>query len=164
MSGELERLIARLDGAFAGRAWHGPSVLGALRGVDAVAATWRPGADRHDIWELVLHIAFWKHEVRKRLGADAGRFPRVGRDWPRAPERRTAAAWKEDLALLREEHAALVAAAAVLGESRLEERAGRWTHGENLFGVATHDVYHAGQIRLIRKLYESARGRKRVRA
>lgn len=161
---ELERLVERMESVFGGKAWHGPSVLGALRGVDAVEASWRPGPGRHDIWELVLHIAFWKHEVRKRLGDDAGRFPRVGRNFPRAPERRTEAAWREDLALLRAEHAALVAWARGLGPATLGEPAGRTTRGEILFGLATHDAYHAGQIRLIRKLYEGARGRKRVRA
>jgi uncharacterized damage-inducible protein DinB len=164
MRGEVERLVDRVERVFAGRAWHGPSVLGALRGVDAAEASWRPGPDRHDIWEIVLHIAFWKHEVRKRLGEGAGRFARPPRDWPRVPERRTEAAWREDLALLRAEHAALVATARALDAGRLDERAGRWTRAETLFGVATHDAYHVGQIRLIRRLYEGARGRRRVRA
>ncbi|HEY8470097.1 MAG TPA: DinB family protein [Longimicrobiales bacterium] len=164
MNLELERLVHQVERVFAGRAWHGPSVLGALRGVDAAAASWRPGPDRHDIWEIVLHIAFWKHEVRKRLGEDAGRFARSPRDWPRAPERRTGVAWREDLALLRAEHAALIATARALDVAQLDDRAGRWTRGEMLFGIAAHDAYHAGQIRLIRKLYEGARGRRRVRA
>jgi len=163
MSGQLELLVEQLDRVFAGKAWHGPSVLGALRGVDAAAASWRPGPERHDIWELVLHIAFWKHEVRKRLGGAAGRFPRVGRNFPRPPERRTEAAWREDLALLREAHEALVARARELDDAALEERAGRTTRRETLFGIIARDAYHAGQIGLIRKLHESARGRKRVR-
>lgn len=163
MSGQLALLVEQLDRVFAGKAWHGPSVLGALRGVDAAAASWRPGPERHDIWELVLHLAFWKHEVRKRLGEDASRFPRVGRNWPRPPERRTAAAWREDVALLRAEHAALVAWARGLDEAALAEPVRRTTRGETLFGIITHDAYHAGQIRLIRKLYERARGRKRAR-
>jgi len=160
--GELERLVERLERGFSGGAWHGPSVLGALRGVNAAAASWRPGPDRHDIWELVLHLAYWKHEVRRRLGDDAGRFPRVGRDWPRTPERRTEAAWREDLALLRAEHEALVAWARGLDEVALDEPASGTTRGENLFGIIAHDAYHAGQIRLIRKLYEGACGRSRA--
>lgn len=164
MNGELERLVDQLERVFTGRAWHGPSLLGALWGVDAAAASWRPGPDRHDIWEIVLHAAFWKHMVRRRLGEEAGQFPRLPRDWPRPPERRTEAAWREDLALLRAEHAALIAAARALDGARLDERAGRWTRAQLLFGIAAHDAYHAGQIRLIVKMLEGARGRRRVRA
>ena len=46
-----------IDEAFDKKSWHGPNLRGSLRGVTAQQAAWRPGPDRHNIWELALHAA-----------------------------------------------------------------------------------------------------------
>ncbi len=60
-------LLDLLDEAFDKKSWHGPNLRGSIRGVTAQQAAWRPGPDRHNIWELTLHAAYWKYVVRRRL-------------------------------------------------------------------------------------------------
>jgi len=130
-------LLRILDEAYDRKGWHGPTLRGTLRGVTAEQALWRPGEGRHNIHELVIHAAYWKFVVRRRLLGDRReKFPRPGRNWF-AP----AATWREDLALLAEQHRLL---RAVVASGKINERL--------IYGVAAHDVYHAGQIQLLKKL------------
>src|SRR5262245_13233209 len=101
-------LLDLLDQAFDRRSWHGTNLRGSLRGVTPTVAAWRPALGRHNIWELVVHAAYWKYEARRRLsGAKRGGFALEGRNfWPR-PVEGTPLEWKRDLALLVSEHAAL---------------------------------------------------------
>ena len=69
----LDVLIAMVDEGFEGKAWHGPTLRGSLRGVTARQAAWRPAPRRHNIWELTVHAAYWKHTVRRRLAASSRR-------------------------------------------------------------------------------------------
>jgi hypothetical protein len=94
-TGELELLLGLLDEAYDRPAWHGPNLRGALRGLSAEAARWRPGPGKHCIWELALHCAYWKYAVRQRLfGGRRGAFPRKGSNWFPLPHPADAAAWK----------------------------------------------------------------------
>lgn len=141
--------------------WHGPSaaVREALRGLDANVASWRPGARRHNIWELALHLAYARHMMQKRMGIDVPPFPRrlTKPWWPELPMALTEDAWAADLVLLESLHRRLVAA--VSGAScRLlaTVRPGRGlTIGMEVLGVATHDAYHAGQMNMIRRMWEA---------
>lgn len=140
-----------------GQAWHGgPTPLGALRGVSARAALRRPGPGRHNIWELALHAAYWKYAVRRLLlGGAPGGFPRSPANWPAVPARPGEAAWREDRALLAREHRLLLEAVARFDPTRLRRRidgSRRWTFEEMIIGILAHDVYHAGQIQLIKRL------------
>ncbi|HEX6807091.1 MAG TPA: DinB family protein [Gemmatimonadaceae bacterium] len=146
--------------------WHGPSaaVREALRGLDANAASWRPGTGRHNIWELALHLAYARHMMQKRMGIDVPPFPRrlTKPWWPELPMTLTADAWAADLALLESLHRRLVAA--VSGASRrllATVRPGRsLTIGMEVLGVATHDAYHAGQMNMIRRIWEASEARR----
>lgn len=150
-------LLEILDQAFDRRAWHGTPLWGSIRGVSWQEAMRRPrgrGA-RHNIWELVLHTAYWKFVVRRRLERDSAIvFPREGADWPRLPVRRDAAAWRRDVALLKRTHRDLRDTIAALPDSRLGRRAwhSRWTNLASIYGIASHDLYHAGQIQLVKRL------------
>jgi hypothetical protein len=151
-------LVAALEEAYRGPAWHGPALLVTLRGCTPDEASWRAAAGRNTIWELALHAAYGKHLLRVRLTGERRRFPRVlGRSWwPVAPEP-SAAQWQEDLALLESAHRALVEGVAEASAARFaRRRAGRrHTIAEEILGLALHDTYHGGQIALLRKLYES---------
>ena len=145
-------------------AWHGgPTASGALRGVRAEQARWRPAPGRKCIWELTVHIAYWKYAVRRRLtgtsgGPAAERFPRTPSNWARLPEPADERAWKADVELLRSEHQALIdAVTAVPLESYARPTRGgrRWTYGELILGIAQHDAYHVGQIQLMKKLWNA---------
>ncbi len=161
-------LLASLDEGFAGPAWHGPSLRGALRGITHRAAAARPGAGRHNIWEIALHAAYWKYAVRRRLlGENAHSDAYDGRNWfvrPHSSRQKSTAspknaaplelAWREDLALLSREHRELCATVAALRDSELDRasRGSRQTPRFMIEGIAMHDVYHAGQIQLLRRL------------
>lgn len=149
-------LLALLDEAFDRRSWHGPNLRSSLRGVDPALAVWRPGRDRHSIWELATHAAYWKYVVRRRLrGERRGRFALPGSDFFPVPEPADINAWKATLGLLAAEHAALKTAVDDLTDGDLDRRLGRGpeTVGGLVRGAAAHDLYHAGQIRLIRRLH-----------
>ncbi len=147
---EIQFLLALLDEAFEKRSWHGPNLKGSLRGVSAAAAAWRPAPGRHSIWELAVHAAYWKYAVRRRLtGGKRGSFPRRGSNWFERSEK-DEAAWKRDLALLNEQHSELRRAVAAYS---VAPGSPQWTKAMSLIrGIAAHDLYHAGQVQLLKRL------------
>lgn len=166
MSAAIQKLLAEnLQPAPRRRGWHGgPTPVGALRGVDARQAAWRPGPRRKSIWELALHIAYWKYAVRRRLegalgGGRDGRFPRTPSNWPAMPGVLGPATWAADVRLLRDEHSNLVEVVRHVPAGWLGRRlpGGRqWSHGELIVGIAQHDAYHTGQIQLVKRLWSEA--------
>jgi uncharacterized damage-inducible protein DinB len=148
-------LTAALAEAFDRRSWHGTNLRGAIRGLTLEEAAWRPASGRHNIWELVVHAAYWKYAVRRRLtGEPRGSFPLVGSNfWPR-PVAGTAAEWKADVALLVDQHRRLMAAVEAVPASRWTRRVpgSPFTYAALVRGAAAHDLYHAGQIQLIKAL------------
>ena len=154
----LDALLATLHPE-RGQAWHGgPTPSGALRGVTAAQARWKPGRGRHSILELVLHIAYWDYAVRRRLEAVTTRFPRSPANWPAVPDRADARAWAADRALLADEHNRLVRAVRRFPPdrwNRVPRDGKRWTFGETIVGIVAHDVYHSGQIQLLKRLWRS---------
>lgn len=154
---EIEILLTSIDQAFDRRSWHGTNLRGSIRGVDLETAAWRPAPARHNIWEIVVHAAYWKYVVKRRLtGERRGSFPLKGSNFLKRPtpgEDRPAL-WKSDLALLTSVHVELRDAISKLKPADLNKPA----HGGTetvLFlvtGVAAHDLYHAGQIQMIKRL------------
>jgi hypothetical protein len=149
-------LLETTDHIYNKRGWHGTTLRGALRGVTPSLALWRPGPKRPTIWQLVLHAAYWKYAVRRRLTGmgETGGFPRKPSNWPAMPARPDLKAWKADVALLEQEHRLLVDAIAALPPEMLGRLSPKrkWTYAEEIHGVAAHDAYHCGQIQLIKKL------------
>jgi hypothetical protein len=145
-------VLALLDEAYEKKAWHGPNLKQSIKGVTAKQAAWRPGASRHNIWEVTLHAAYWKYAVRRRIeGGKRGSFVLKGSNFFVRPEKGklNEAAWSADKKLLEREYRALhVAVSKVLRTPRGEKLV------RQLYGVAFHDIYHAGQIRLLRRLME----------
>jgi hypothetical protein len=150
----LDLVLENLDRAFDRQSWHGPNLRGGLRGVTPEIAALRPAPDRKNIWEHVLHAAYWKYTVRRRLnGEKRGSFPLKGSNWFLRPVDDSLLAWKEDLALLDEAHAQLRASiAAFRGDLTKKVPGSKVTYLQLLLGVAAHDLYHAGQIQLLRRL------------
>jgi hypothetical protein len=151
----IELLLEVLDQAFDRKGWHGTTLRGALRGVAPEAALWRPAPERHNVWELTLHAAYWKYAVRRRLaGAAVGSFDRKPSNWPAVPAPADLRAWKRDVAFLDAEHRKLRKVVSGLTPAALKLRSPRgvWTYAEEIHGVAAHDLYHTGQIQLIKRL------------
>ena len=156
MSTELERIEDQLKRAFEGEAWHGPSVLEILNGVTASQAIARPLRGAHNIWDLVLHIAAWEDACRRRLEGDRAELS-DSEDW-RVPTVTNEAAWEQVKALLVEGHRRLRAAIAATDESRLDEPIlpGMPSVYATLHGVIQHDLYHAGQIAILKRALSEA--------
>lgn len=151
--------VDQVPEVFVRKSWHGTTLRGSLRGVSAAEAAWRPAPDRHNVWELAVHAAYWKYSVIRRLrdGVERSSFPLEGSNWfprpldPRNPDER---AWKQDLAVLGQMHRDLRAAVASLTEDDLDRVPGgsTTTVADLIVGVAFHDIYHAGQIQVLKKL------------
>lgn len=154
----VSEIVEELRGIYDGDAWHGPSLRGTLAGVTAAQADARPVANGHSIWELVLHVAAWEGVVVSRLEGVRADEPEEG-DFPAhadADER----AWARDLAALDESHARLLKAVSSLTDEALDGR----VVGQNystafmLRGLVCHNVYHAGQIALLKKGVKASAG------
>jgi hypothetical protein len=153
-------LLATLARAYDDRSWHGPNLKGSLRGLTPAVAFFRPDPERHSVYDLVLHAAYWKYVVRRRLtGEKRGSFALAGSNFflapPGASARETAAA----KFLLEREHRALREVVEDLPEGAFRARIGRWTAEAMISGVAAHDLYHAGQIQLLKRLFSEGRKR-----
>ena len=159
---ELGLLLQILDEGYEKRAWHGPNLRGSLRGVGAAEAAWRPRPDRHNIWEIAVHAAYWKYANWRRLtGEKRGSFPLSGSNWIARPESPTEKSWRADLAVLDEQHRRLRAVIGEIRPARLSERVPGSPHRTEtlVYGTAHHDVYHAGQIQLLKRLYRDRAAR-----
>jgi hypothetical protein len=145
-------VLTLIDEGYEKKTWHGPNLKQSIKGITAKQAAWRPGPGRHNIWELTLHAAYWKYAVRRRLkGGKRGSFVLKGSNFFGRPEKGklSEAAWTADKKLLEQEHRAMRAEIAnVLRKPQTPK------HLYQLYGVAFHDVYHAGQIRLLRRMAE----------
>lgn len=151
----IDLLLGTLGQAYDRKSWHGTTLRGALRAVTPEEAAWRPARGRHDIHEIALHAAYWKYVVRRRLtGEGRGSFPVKGSNWFPRPLAGTGAEWKETLGILDAAHASLVDAVAAFPPERLGEkpRGSRFSSLDMIRGAAAHDLYHAGQVQLIKRL------------
>lgn len=154
-------LLGQLQSAFDRRSWHGTGLMGSLRGVDVELVTWRAQPARHNIAELAVHAAYWKYRVHRHLtDAEPRRFELAGSNFFERSGLLTETEWRGDLELLRTWHRRLVAAAEAFPPDRLPERPGRhrFSYAELIAGAAAHDLYHAGQIRLIKRLHADRGG------
>ena len=145
-------LIAdQLRRAFAGDAWHGPALLEILQDVNAASAAAKLVPAVHSIWELVLHIAAWDGAALRRI---AGETIQLTGDasFPVVPKP-TEAAWRKAVAQAKRSHDVLVKTVASLPESRLRDRVPgkKYDFYHLLHGVAQHELYHAGQIAILKK-------------
>ena len=152
---EIASLLHAIDQAYDHAAWHGPNLRGSLRGLTPTQAAWRPAPGRHNIWELVVHAASWKYALRRRIVCDKrGSFAERGSNWFRRADSADETAWRQDLALLEEEHRRLRDAIEALDSKQLHKR--RSVKGRPLIdhalGIAFHDIYHAGQIQLLKRM------------
>lgn len=149
---EASRIADQLRRAFDGSAWHGPALLELLEDVDACAAAARPLPNVHSIWELVLHIAVWDSAALRRLGG-AKCQPTGLKNFPLVPTP-TEAAWRKAVTRTKGTHDALVKTVARLPDSRLGDRVPgkRYDFYHMLHGIAQHELYHAGQIAILKKV------------
>lgn len=151
----IPALVQQLEEAYHTRSWHGTNLRGSLRGLSMEQRCWRPSPKRHNIWEVAVHCAYWKYIVRRRLtGEKHGSFPLKGSNFFKRPEIRSDAAWNADLRLLDEMHELLLDQVKILSADDLLKcpNGSQFTNLQTISGIAMHDVYHAGQIQLLKRL------------
>jgi hypothetical protein len=154
---EIAPLLLLLDEAFDKQAWHGPNLRGSLRGIEPEQAVWRPAPGRKNIWEIAVHAAYWKYCARRKLtGEKRGSFPLKGSNWFERANPDDKQQWHADLALLEQMHRELRAVVADFPPTKLIAKIGKTKHTplRLIQGVALHDVYHAGQIQTLKRLYQ----------
>lgn len=159
-SPEVRQLLAIMDAAYDKPSWHGTNLRGSVRRVNVQQAAWRPAPNRHSIWELVVHAAYWKYIGLRRLtGAEKGSFPLKGTNFFERGENLTEKAWQDDIKLMDRMHAELRAEVETLTARDLERipPTSKVSNFALLSGVAAHDLYHAGQIQLLKRLQSSLR-------
>jgi uncharacterized damage-inducible protein DinB len=152
---EIALLLHLLDQAYDKKAWHGPNLRGAIRGLSAAEADRRPHPKRRSIADIVVHAAYWKYAVRRRLRGDKrGSFPLKGSNWFVLPAPLEKEDWRKYVALLEMQHRALRESVAEFPAEQLTRpsRGSRFTALELIAGIASHDLYHAGQIQLLKRL------------
>jgi uncharacterized damage-inducible protein DinB len=150
---EIQRIMDQLDRAYKGDAWHGLPVSALLEGITARQAAAKPVPGGHSIWELTLHISLWQNVARRRLGTEVVGDPPPEVDWPPITNP-SEAAWQEALEGLEQSYQNLRIGISQLSETRLDEIVPGKPYSIYvlLHGVIQHDLYHAGQIAILKKL------------
>ncbi len=140
------------------RLWYGgASLFGTLRGVRAGQAAWQAPGHDHSIWQLLLHCAYSRYNIRRSFEGltERGGFPRPGGYWAELPDHIDEASWSEDKALLRTEQQRLVEAVTRFDPARLDEHATQeHTFADLLWGIVMHDLVHVGEMQVLKRLYE----------
>lgn len=152
---ELDRIRDQFRRAFDGEAWHGPAVLALLKDVTAAQAAAHPIAGAHSIWELTQHIRAWESACLRRLNGDPAQLPDQ-EDWVPLDDF-SEASWQKTKQQLIDTHEQLLAAIAAVDEARLDQPI--IDHPQipfssvyvTLHGGVQHDLYHAGQIAILKK-------------
>lgn len=143
------------DRAYSKRSWHGANLAGSLRGLSVKQAIWRPAQNRHNIWELTIHSAYWKYIVwRKLADRPDSTFAIKGSNWIKSPEKPTEKDWKNIRAILAKYHKLLRMTIQGFPLSKLYSKIpkSKLSYIDIILGVAAHDLYHAGQIQILKKL------------
>jgi uncharacterized damage-inducible protein DinB len=149
---EIARILDQLDRAYSGEAWHGPSLLRLIEGVSAENASKHSIRGAHSIWELVNHIAAWNTIVQHELDGEVVEIS-AERDWPPVWEA-SEVAWMRSLETLAESRRRLRKAVEGLHDSQLDEKPVARSDNSRylmLHGLVQHDLYHAGQIAVLKK-------------
>ncbi|GAB2456301.1 hypothetical protein GCM10011375_04410 [Hymenobacter qilianensis] len=162
---ETARIVDQLQRAFDGYAWSGPSLLTTLQGLNATQAATRLLPQAHCIWEIVLHLTAWIETVQQRTQQDKLIELSAAADWPPIPSSADEATWQQALTGLRQAHTHLINTVTQLTDTDLERQLGGsrdheqgggvsyyvTLHYVTLHGLVQHNLYHAGQIALLRK-------------
>ncbi len=153
---EIPRILDQLDRAFEGNAWHGPSLRELLKNVTARQAISKPSPARHCIWEIVVHVTAWQDVARRRLASETIIELPPELDWPKILDN-TETAWQQTIDCLAESKNKLRQSISEMSDDGLEEIVPGKGYSAYvlLHGVIQHNIYHAGQIAILKKLAAS---------
>jgi hypothetical protein len=144
-----------IDRGYSKRSWHGANLAGSIRGVKVDQALWRPAKGRHNIWELVLHAAYWKYIVWRKLdNRKDSTFAITGNDWFKLSAKPNEIEWKKAKVILGKYHKLLQQAIKAFPIVKTYQKMpnSRLQYIDIILGIAAHDLYHAGQIQSLKRL------------
>lgn len=146
---EIQNLIDTLTHTFEKNAWHGPAVLEALDDLRDAQAEQRMG-NSHNIIELIAHMTAWRNFVCEKLEGNAA-FD-IDTDEMNFP---TSVNLKTALKELKASQKRLLKLLEQTSIEKLEEKVpGRpFKFKIMLNGIIHHDLYHTGQIVLLKKYH-----------
>lgn len=147
------RVLSRMiEEGYGPGAWHGPDLNAALAEVSPERAFWRPAEGRHNIAEIALHHAYCARFVRSRLSGEAPEpFLLEGEDWFELPST-SKVTWPEIKAAVEAQQEKLSEVVRAIGSGTTTSALPESERFDLVLGITCHAVYHAGQVRLIRKL------------
>lgn len=152
----MELLADQIRRAYWGESWHGPSVREVLADVSAEDAAAHPIAGAHSIWEIVLHITGGYRLVLTRVRGQLAQLSEAD-EWPPVPEA-SEETWRESLLTLDQLNRELQNAVRAFPAERLSQPMGsEYTAYTQFSGAPQHDLYHAGQIVMLKKALSAPR-------
>src|SRR5213593_2121517 len=145
----IERLLDQLNRAYGGEAWHGPALRELLEDVTEEEAKAHLIAGVHSILELVVHVIATMDMVSTRL-AGSPRELTTEEDWSDV----TRTSWPAALEELDHAESRVADAVARLTPEDLDRIVvGKdYTTYVMVHGVVQHNLYHAGQIAILKKV------------
>lgn len=158
MDKRIQDLLELLDPPKGFQPWHGgPTLMGCLRGVNVTQAAWKPAPNRNSIWDLALHIGYWKYNIIRKLNPDYPKgFERSPANFPELPNSISEEEWELDKELLQRTHEKLIQEIKNFPAEKLDQTCPtkkEWTFAQLISGITAHDVYHIGQIQFLKKLF-----------
>ncbi|HAS45784.1 MAG TPA: DinB family protein [Microscillaceae bacterium] len=160
MNKEIQRIRFSFKMAYNGSPWHGKSLLQLVKGIDYQQANHRPIPQAHSIWELIQHILSWREFVIKKLEGDAEFDIEINstHDWT-PTQTPIEAKWQNILSALVENQQVILEILESWQDAQLDDLVPgkEYNFYTLLHGIIEHDIYHAGQIALVRKALELER-------
>ena len=153
-----ERLADLFRAAHDGTTWHGQSVTEVLQNISVEAAAANPIADHHSIWDYVLHIVNWRVFAIRNLKEETPYIVDLNTDLDWTPITDfSEEAWKSALEKFQQSAVELEEGIRAMDENQLFEKVPGSKHNwyVTLHGVIQHDIYHSGQIMLLKKMLKS---------
>ncbi|MCU0396649.1 MAG: DinB family protein [Cyclobacteriaceae bacterium] len=143
---ELKNLSKLLQRVYNGKAWHGPSIMEVLGDVTEESSVKKAG-NSHSIVQLVLHMIAWRTFVTRRLQGDHEFEVSDRENFPESIQ------WKDALAKLQASQDRLLKAIEAIPDIQLNVVVAnrKYDFYVLLHGLIHHDIYHIGQIQLIKK-------------
>jgi len=150
MKTEIQLIESLLRRTYEKNAWYGPSLQEALSGITATQSQARVN-NTHSIMELVAHMTSWRKFVLSRLTGDVAFEVTDEINFPKVSD------WNQVLLDLEESQQKLVGAIKDLPDEKLRELVPHGSHKYTFYtllhGIIHHDIYHTGQISLLKKTF-----------
>ena len=152
---EVERILQEYDRAMMGNAWHGEPVWTILDGITPECAAYGGTFEQHSIWQLVMHMNYWEEVATRRMKGPVVADENL--NFPNTPES-TGTNWQATLQRFRASNRSFRDAVSRLDVNHLDDTTpgGKRTFYTDALGVIQHHIYHAGQIALLKKIYEGS--------